>query len=91
MKVYNMEGKTGRAVPNQHIVTDETGDVEYFQSYNTVIGRRTISTGRIHLDVNAWDYSVTTSRYRNQWLGEDTKTVKAKIKSGEYTLIDLNT
>jgi len=45
---------------------------------------------RITLDVNYWDYSKTTSKYRNEFLGESTKETKAKIKSGEYKLADLN-
>jgi len=36
------------------------------------------------------DYSVTTGKYRNQFLGETKKETEAKIKSGEYILTDLN-
>ena len=35
------------------------------------------------------DYSVTTGKYRNQFLGETKKETEAKIKSGEYILTDL--
>ena len=38
-----------------------------------------------------WNYSVTTSKYRNQFLNETTKETQAKINSGEYKLVDLNT
>ena len=44
----------------------------------------------IMLDKNYWDYSRTTGKYRNQFLGEDIKTTRKKIKSGEYKLWDLN-
>jgi hypothetical protein len=37
-----------------------------------------------------WDSSVTTGRYRNQFLGEKLAETRKKIKTGEYTLIDLN-
>ena len=44
----------------------------------------------IYLDINKWDYSVTTGKYRNQFLGETKKETQAKIDSGEYALVDLN-
>ena len=37
-----------------------------------------------------WDYSVTTSKYRNQWLGMNTKQVKDAILNGSIALEDLN-
>lgn len=43
-----------------------------------------------YLDKNKWDYSTTTEKYRNQFLGETKKETEAKIKSGEYALVDLN-
>ncbi len=45
---------------------------------------------KIFIDRNKWDYSVTTGRYRNQFLGETKKETQAKIDSGEYILTDLN-
>jgi hypothetical protein len=42
------------------------------------------------LDRSKWDYSQTTGKYRNQFLGETKKETEAKIASGEYELIDLN-
>ncbi len=45
---------------------------------------------QIELDQKYWNYSKTTSKYRNQFLGETTKETQAKINSGEYTLTDLN-
>ena len=44
----------------------------------------------IYLDRNAWNYSPTTSRYRNFFLQEDTKTTFKKIKEKVYILEDLN-
>ena len=43
----------------------------------------------VYLD-NAWDYSVTTGKYRNIFLGEKKAETQAKIDSGEYILTDLN-
>ena len=43
-----------------------------------------------YLDINNWDYSPTTSRYRNQFLGENRKETEKKIKSKQYKMVDLN-
>jgi len=66
--------------------------VVYFQSYDSIIAKVEYHYhGKVVvLDSYYWDYSVTTSKYRNQFLGEDTKTIKDKIESGEYILADLN-
>ena len=99
MKVENMTGRTGRAVANQFIITEEgkgaNGNFlrkEVFQSYGSVIAIRTVwpDETRIELDTKCWDYSTTTGKYRNQFLGETKKETQAKIDSGEYILADLN-
>jgi len=87
-KVRQMQGRTGQPVANQFIITDD--EYEYFQSYKTVIAKRHISSGVVHLDNRAWDYSVTTSKYRNHFLGIDTKETKRRIESGEIQLVGLN-
>jgi len=79
--------KVRQLAPNQFVITEENG--EYFQSYETVIAFRG-NDGNIVLDENAWNYSKTTAKYRNQFLGMDTKAVLSKIKSGEITLANLN-
>ena len=96
MKVKNMTSRTGRMVANQFIITmtNRCVTVEYFQSYDSLIAKRITSqiSGRaiIRLDVNKWDYSTTTGKYRNQFLGETKKETQAKIDSGEYILTNLN-
>tara|TARA_R100000458_G_scaffold58105_1_gene65470 strand:+ start:1097 stop:1375 length:279 start_codon:yes stop_codon:yes gene_type:complete len=86
--VENMLSSAGNPVPNQFVITDDF--VETFQSYDTTIGIRYRASGRIVLDYGAMDYSATTSKYRNMWLGFDSKTVQRKIDSGEIVLSDLN-
>ena len=86
MKVENMTSPQGNKVANQFIITDK-GD-EYFQSYNSIIAKR--SNGKIYLDDVFWDYSRTTGKYRNEFLGEGIAETRKKIKSGEYKLVDLN-
>jgi hypothetical protein len=88
--VQNITNDRGNKVKNQFIIFD--GDYTVFQSYDSVIVKTTFEDGErvIYLDSTYWDYSRTTSKYRNQFLGEDSKTVKRKVESGEYKLIDLN-
>ena len=86
VKVRNMKSSNGNSVANQFEI--ETDDATYFQSYNSVIAKRMI--GVVYLDEYYWDYSVTTGRYRNMFLGETKKETQAKIDSGEYVLTNLN-
>lgn len=105
MKIKNFTSpRTGRPVANQFII-EETGGImgnfikrETFQSYDSVIAQRTIwgenaiKGGRVDivLDEKYWDYSVTTGKYRNEFLGEGIAETRAKIASGEYKLENLN-
>ena len=97
MKVKNMTSAKGNKVANQFIITDKRYDekenkwytTETFQSYDSTIAI-VFCTGVVLLDENTWDYSVTTGKYRNDFLGEGIAETRAKIKSGEYTLTDLN-
>lgn len=100
MKVQNMTPRTGNAVPNQFILTGYrqfgsaknlpmcTKALEIFQSYKTTIAER--CDGDISLDRDMWDYSVTTSKYRNRFTGLTTKQTKAGIKDGSIQLVNLN-
>lgn len=90
MRVSNMTSQNGNEVPNQFIIEDDNTRV--FQSYRSIIVRITHKDGRrmVELDRDRWDYSKTTGKYRNQFLGEDKKTTERKIASGEYLLSDLN-
>lgn len=102
MKVQNMPSSRlpMKRIPNQFIITDEgcgaLGNFikrEVFQSYDSIIVERMIwPDGEIttKLDAKYWDYSTTTGKYRNQFLGEDKKETEKKIKAGVYVLADLN-
>ena len=87
-KVENITSSRGNKVANQFIFTDEIGN-RYFQSYNSVIAKIN-PLDQIYLDQKYWNYSNTTGKYRNIFLNETIKDTKAKIKSGEYILTDLN-
>ena len=89
-KVKPLLGRTGKPVANQYVIEDDHG-IEYLQSYNSIIARKVGTEDEtVELDVKYWNYSVTTSKYRNQFLNESTKETQAKINSGEYKLVDLN-
>lgn len=105
MKVSNFTSNNGNKVANQFIIERfvNHGDADnlpmttvketVFQSYDSVIARRTsdpCGDDFIELDRHYWDYSVTTGKYRNQFLGETKKETEKKIASGEYVLTDLN-
>jgi hypothetical protein len=87
MKVKQFEGKNG-AVRNQFILIDDAGNV-FFQSYDSIIVKR-CTNGDIFLDEETWDYSITTGKYRNQFLNETKKETERKIKAGVYKLAQLN-
>lgn len=88
ISVANMMNFGGtREVPNQFII--HTPEGRFFQSYETVIVHET-NDGETILDKNFWDYSVTTTKYRNKFLGETTAETRKKIKAGIYKLADLN-
>jgi len=99
IKVENMTSNAGNPIPNQFVI--DTPDGTYFQSYNSIIvfqptnyiafpTKETPEKQRIHLDRDTWDYSNTTGKYRNQFLGETKKETQARIDSGVYILADLN-
>jgi hypothetical protein len=88
MKVENMTSPKGNKVANQFIITDDIGN-KYFQSYKSIIAK-IYTDGKVYLDEATWDYSVTTAKYRREFLNEGVEDTRAKIKSGEYILVDLN-
>jgi hypothetical protein len=83
--VKQMDGKNG-PVKNQLVIYTDKGRV--FQSYNSIIAARI--DGKIYLDANKWNYSVTTGKYRNIFLDESRAETEKKIKSGLYIITDLN-
>jgi len=98
MKVENITNNSGNKIANQFIVTDkhEMGNkIEYFQSYNSMIAKKIYDNigafvVETFLDQKYWNYSNTTGKYRNIFLGETIKDTRAKIKNGTYILTDLN-
>ena len=94
MKVQNITSNSGNKISNQFVITDDRGN-QYFQSYNSMIAKKIYDNIGAYvvetfLDQKYWNYSNTTGKYRNIFLGETIKDTRAKIKSGEYILTDLN-
>ena len=93
--------KVKQLANNQFIITDDN-EIQTFQSYDSIIAKKSdrgIScpcnkncgcSSLIQLDEKYWNYSKTTSKYRNRFLDETTKETQAKIDSCEYILADLN-
>lgn len=85
--VKNLTSSQGNKIPNQFEITTNEG--KFFKSYDSIIVFIP-KEGKTQLDKKFWDYSVTTGKYRNQFLGENKKETQNKIDSGIYELTDLN-
>ena len=88
-----MQSNRGNDVPNQFIIESYHPDFGYgdmFQSYESNIAWKQKDSGKTYLDSKYWNYSRTTGKYRNQFLGESKAETQKKIDSGEYILTDLN-
>ena len=71
---------------NQYVI--EHNGVTYFQSYDVIVAKK--SRGKIILDKDYYDYSRTTIKYRNMFLGLLSASVKEAIRDGKITLGKLN-
>ena len=77
IKARNIISPNGNPITNQFIIDDK--NKETFQSYDSIIAVRNKKTDKITLDSYFWDYSVTTGKYRNQFLGEGIAETRKKI------------
>ena len=68
------------------------GKKKIFQSYDSIIAIKDFNKTpmQITLDKNYWDYSQTTGKYRNIFLGMDKKETEKQIKQNIIKLKDLN-
>lgn len=87
IKVRNMQSPNGNTIANQFVIYANNG--KYFQSYNSIIALID-NNNNIVLDEYYWDYSKTTSKYRNIFLGETTEQTRHQIEIGNYKLKNLN-
>ena len=77
----------GRLVSHALVIRTRAGLC--FVSYGKVIVFKPF-IGLVELDPRYWDCSVTTSRYRTQFLNEPTKETRRKLDLGIYVLKELN-
>ena len=75
-----MTSNNGNKIANQFIIQADDGI--YFQSYSSIIAHKALD-GTVTLGKN-WDYSVTTGKYRNQFLCENKAETYAKLTAGIY-------
>lgn len=88
LKVYNLEGQSGRPVVNQFVIKDDNRKV--FQSYDSTIVKA--KWHDIFCEVNIghdWDYSRTTSKYFKMFLidevgftDEEVEQIKKELRKG---------
>ena len=90
MKVRNITSSNGNKIANQFEIIDNENNTIYFQSYKSIIVKHDMDLNQVYLDSHYWDYSTTTSKYRNIFLGEKKKETQKKIKEGIYILTNLN-
>ena len=96
MKVENMKSeRTGKAVANQFVITDNEHNAVWFQSYTSVIAL--VNNGILFLDKNKWDYSVTTAKYRNAFVAAYFNSkyasrdgIKDGVDDGKIIMTELN-
>lgn len=69
-------------IVNANHVIIRMGGYTILKSYNSVIAVKP-PTGKVMLGPN-WDYSATTSKHRNKFLGELTADTRKKLASGGY-------
>lgn len=82
MKAKQFTNTKGNKVNNHFVVYHDDGTVD-FQSYDSIIVRK--KDGKIYLGKD-WDYSKTTGKYRNQFLGETKDETQRKLDQGIYIL-----
>ena len=88
MKVENLASKSGR-VANQFHIWDTKNNIQTFQSYDSIIV--TVDYDKCEITVYPkWNYSVTTNKYRNQFMSflgffemATKKGFSAALKAGE--------
>ena len=86
MIINNMKSNKERTVPNQYVI--RLNNCSVFQSYATVIAIHDYDLDEVYLNKEYYNYSKTTSRYRNKYLGLNTKQIEQKIKSKEFVLVN---
>ena len=88
-KIENLTSSRGKKIVNQFIITNEEG--QFFKSYESIIAFKPNDPMEpILLDCKYWNFSSTTSKYRNQFLKCESKDIKKMTKDGDIIFVNLN-
>ena len=68
LKIYNLEGQSGKPVVNQFVIED--GSKTWFQSYDSIIIEIDRESQKMTVGRD-WDYSRTTTKYLKIFLNEE--------------------
>ena len=72
----------GNVIPNQFIIYEDNGDIT-FQSYDSIICQirdGALGYEKVVVFGSNWDYSTTTSKYRNKFLMDNGLSILATTK-----------
>jgi len=83
IRVENMTSNAGNDVPNQFIIYTEYGKM--FRSYSSNIAFIPYDENTIYLGSD-WEYSRTTTKYRNEFLRCNTAELRTMIKNGRAVI-----
>ena len=81
-KVENIISNNGNVIPNQFIIYEDNGDIT-FQSYDSIICQirgGALGYEKVVVFGSDWDYSTTTSKYRNKFLMVNDLSILATTK-----------
>ena len=81
-KVENIISNNGNVIPNQFIIYEDNGDIT-FQSYDSIICQirdGALGYDRVVVFGSDWNYSTTTTKYRNQFLMDNGLSILATTK-----------
>lgn len=85
-KVIAMQSREGKPWRNQYILKAEEGD--YLQSYDSIVALKT-TDGRVILHPEYYNYSATTAKVRDAFLGITREQFTQNMKDGKYILQSL--
>jgi hypothetical protein len=85
--IRRLISNSGFALENQFVISEIGNDT--FRSYETYIAKK-YHDGTVILDTNYSNYSKTTSRNLSIFLNESLSSIRNKVKSGVYKLVNLN-
>ena len=81
-KVENIINNNGNVIPNQFIIYEDNGDIT-FQSYDSIICQirdGALGYEKVVVFGSDWNYSITTSKYRNKFLMDNDLSILATTK-----------